>query len=107
MKKVSLAVALILTLSVACGKLGTVEHEGTINAKVQVDEAMLNGYFARYCCKVQLQATNGGHTPTDHEIASCAAEPSEDIEECSKNWTADFLAAMTSAIPSSSPVNGL
>ena len=85
-----------------CGKLGTVEHNGQIAAKVQIDESMLNGYFARHCCKVALSAL--GPTPTDQAIADCAREPSAPILECAKNWTADFLAAMTSMVPTTTNV---
>lgn len=95
---------LILIAGVACGKLGTIEHEGTITAKVTVDETMLNGYFARYCCKEQFLAS--GVTLDDELIASCAETPTDSITQCSKNWTADFLAALTAAIPAATPVTG-
>lgn len=79
----------LLVLS-GCGRI---EHTGTVTAKIQVDDTMLNNYFARHCCR------NALNDPTDSQIASCAATPTKAISDCSKNLTADFLAVMTSLLP--------
>lgn len=86
------ALALFLGVS-ACGKLGTVEHEGTINAKVSIDEEQLRRYFGNYCAR-QL-GLELGMQPTQAQI-----------DTCTDNWVADFLAAITTEIkPSPTPIH--
>jgi len=64
------AVLTMLTLGfLGCGKLGTVHHEGTVNAVVSVNDTQLKGYFTPFC--VNKLTVPGQAVPTPEAIDTC------------------------------------
>jgi hypothetical protein len=70
---------LILTLLVGCGKLGNVDHTGTVKTEISVNEAQLRYYFNLKCLQ-----SNPGLTV-------------DQLKLCSDLYIADFLAAIANA----------